>query len=181
MRFQINNPLAFCKEMSSHPITSWQLCHFLPKEIHKSKSQLFPDSSLMRENKKGEIWQWLFGVVPLHTAGSEGSSLLSSAQMANTPPAQDSCHGRNQPFLAEVRAQHGAKGGLATDTAHSVLCWMEPSPPPERKMWQIQSKGAAKRQVCVSPSLFSQKKTNPKNWFRFHWDWRLLSNLWNTN
>lgn len=80
----------------------------------------------MRENEKGQIWQWLLGVVPLHTAGSEGSSLLSSAQMANTPPAQDSCHGRSQPFLAEVRAQHGAKLALATDSAHFVLCWMDP-------------------------------------------------------
>lgn len=80
----------------------------------------------MRENKKGEIWQWLFGVVPLHSAGSECSSLLSSAPMANTSPAQDSCHGRSQPFLAEGRAQHGAKPLLATDTAHFVLCWMEP-------------------------------------------------------
>lgn len=76
----------------------------------------------MRDKKKGEIWQRLFSVVPLHTAGSDPSSLLSSAQMANTAPAQNSCHGGSQPFLAEVRAQDGAKPSLATDTAHFVLC-----------------------------------------------------------
>lgn len=97
--------------------------------------------------------------------------------MANVPPARDSCQFGSQPFrLTPGRGKHTANSlrlglelnqatlGLAGDTAHFVLRWVDHRKklPKKRGSWET---GALQK----------------NSWFGFHWDWRPHATPQNTD